>query len=107
VAIGLNEFNNELLRSIAQTDRLTHLLEGPAQIVLSGGDVGSSQCRCRIHYRNKTARFTAHFTAIVQQPKSTTRTANFEIGRQKFADHEVSNWLEQSIGEEVCRLTAA
>jgi hypothetical protein len=96
--------HNELLRSIAQTDRLTHLREGPAQIVLSGGHVGSGQRRCRIHYRNKAARFAPR---LCSEPKSTTRTANFEIGLQKFADHEVSNWLEQSTGEKDRRLTAA
>jgi hypothetical protein len=51
-------------------------------------------------YRNKTARFADHFTAIVQRTGKHNQYgdvfANFEIGRERFSNHEVSGWLEQS-----------
>jgi hypothetical protein len=62
-------------------------------------------------YRNKAARFAEHFTAIVQRTGKHNQNgdlfANFEIGRQNLANHEVSNWLEQSTGDKDRRLTAA
>lgn len=62
-------------------------------------------------YRNKAARFADHFTAIVQRTGKHNQNgdlfANFEIGRQKFLNHEVSEWLEQSAVEARRQPTAA
>jgi hypothetical protein len=62
-------------------------------------------------YRNKAARFAEYFTAIVQRTGKHSQNgdlfANFEIGRQNLANHEVSNWLDQSTGDKDRRLTAA
>jgi hypothetical protein len=62
-------------------------------------------------YRNKAARFSDHFTAIVQRTGKHNQNgdlfANFEIGRQKFLNHEVSEWLEQSAVEARRQPTAA
>jgi hypothetical protein len=48
--------------------------------------------------REKVARFADHFTAIVQRTGKHSQTgdlyASFEIGRQEFSNHELSNWLE-------------
>jgi hypothetical protein len=55
-------------------------------------------------YRNKAARFADYFTAIVQRTGKHNQNgdlfANFEIGRSSFSNHEVSGWLEQSIGDD-------
>jgi hypothetical protein len=62
-------------------------------------------------YRNKAARFAEYFTAIVQRTGKHNQNgdlfANFEIGRQKFLNHEVSAWLEQSTAEARPQPTAA
>lgn len=62
-------------------------------------------------YRNKTARFADHFTAIVQRTGKHNQSgdlfANFEIGRAKFLNHEVSAWLEQSTATARPQPTAA
>jgi hypothetical protein len=62
-------------------------------------------------YRNMVARFADHFTAIVQRTGKHNQNgdlfANFEIGRERFSNHEVSGWLEQSAGVGDRRLTAA
>lgn len=62
-------------------------------------------------YRNKAARFTDHFTAIVERTGKHNQNgdlfANFEIGRQKFLNHEVSEWLERSAAEARRQPTAA
>jgi hypothetical protein len=51
-------------------------------------------------FRNKAARFTDHFTAIVQRTGKHSQSgdlfANFEIGQQNLPNHELSNWLERS-----------
>jgi hypothetical protein len=50
--------------------------------------------------RGTVARFADHFTAIVQRTGKHSQLgdlyANFEIGRQQFANHELSGWLEDS-----------
>jgi hypothetical protein len=62
-------------------------------------------------YRNNAARFADHFTAIVQRTGKHNQNgdlfANFEIGRPKFLNHEVSEWLEQSTAGARGRATAA
>jgi len=62
-------------------------------------------------YGNRTARFADHFTAIVQRTGKHSQYgdlfANFEIGRKSFSNHEVSGWLEQSVGDRDRRLSAA
>ena len=62
-------------------------------------------------YRNKAARFADHFTAIVQRTGKHNQNgdlfANFEIGRERLSNHEVSGWLEQSASDRDRRLTAA
>ena len=62
-------------------------------------------------YRNLAARFADHFTAIVQRTGKHNQNgdlfANFEIGPQNLANHEVSNWLEQSCFDKPHPLTAA
>jgi hypothetical protein len=48
----------------------------------------------------KTARFADHFTAIVQRTGKHNQNgdlyANFRIGKQKFLNYELSDWLETS-----------
>lgn len=60
-------------------------------------------------HRNKTARFADHFTAIVQRTGKHNQNgdlfANFEIGRNSLPNHEVSSWLEQTIGDRSRRLS--
>lgn len=50
--------------------------------------------------REKLTRFADHFTAIVQRTGKHSQIgdlyANFEIGREKFSNHELSGWLEDS-----------
>jgi len=62
-------------------------------------------------YRNKVARFAEYFTAIVQRTGKHNQNgdlfANFEIGRKSLSNHEVSGWLEQSIGDRDRRLSVA
>src|SRR5205823_600417 len=62
-------------------------------------------------YRNKAARFADYFTAIVQRTGKHNQNgdlfANFEIGHKSLSNHEVSGWLEQSIGERDRRLSVA
>ncbi len=62
-------------------------------------------------YRNKAARFADYFTAIVQRTGKHNQNgdlfANFEIGRKGLSNHEVSGWLEQSIGDRDRRLSVA
>jgi hypothetical protein len=62
-------------------------------------------------YRNMNARFADHFTAIVQRTGKHSQNgdlfANFEINRENLANHEVSDWLDQSTREKDHRLTAA
>ena len=62
-------------------------------------------------YRNKAARFADHFTAIVQRTGKHNQNgdlfANFEIGRPRFLNHEVADWLEQSAFSARRRPTAA
>ena len=52
-------------------------------------------------FGKEAARFTDHFTAIVQRTGKHNQNgdlyANFKIGRQKFQNHELSNWLEMSV----------
>ena len=62
-------------------------------------------------YRNMTASFADHFTAIVLRTGKHNQNgdlfANFEIGRERFSNHEVSGWLEQSASGRDRSLTAA
>ena len=62
-------------------------------------------------YRNMSARFADHFTAIVQRTGKHIQNgdlfASFEIGRDRFSNHEVSGWLERSAGDMDRSLTAA
>ena len=62
-------------------------------------------------YRNMAARFADHFTAIVQRTGKHNQSgdlfANFEIGHERFSNHEVSGWLEQSASDTDRSLTAA
>jgi hypothetical protein len=48
--------------------------------------------------REKLARFSDHFTAIVQRTGKHSQVgdlyASFEIGQQQFSNHELSGWLE-------------
>ncbi len=50
--------------------------------------------------REKRVRFADHFTAIVQRTGKHSQVgdlyASFEIGRQRFSNHELSGWLENS-----------
>lgn len=54
-------------------------------------------------YRNKAARLSDYFTAIVQRTGKHNQNgdlfANFEIGRRSLSNHEVPDWLEQSVGQ--------
>ena len=51
-------------------------------------------------YRNEVARFSDHFTAIVQRTGKHSQVgdlyANFAIGRQQFSNDELSGWLEKA-----------
>lgn len=62
-------------------------------------------------YRNKSARFADHFTAIVQRTGKHNQNgdlfANFDIGRKSLYNHEVSNWLENSMGRPDSSLSPA
>jgi hypothetical protein len=62
-------------------------------------------------FRNKAARFADHFTAIVQRTGKHNQNgdlfADFEIGRQSFSNHEISEWIDQMTGDKVGQLTAA
>jgi hypothetical protein len=62
-------------------------------------------------YHNMAARFADHFTAIVQRTGKHNQNgdlfANFEIGCERFSNHEVSRWLEQSASNTDRSLTAA
>jgi hypothetical protein len=106
VAIELNEFNNELLRSIAQTDRSRISGKDPQLFYrVAMSDPVNADAEFIIATRRRASPGIS--PRLCSEPKSTTRTADFEIGRQNLANHEVSNWLEQSIGEKDRRLTAA
>jgi hypothetical protein len=58
-------------------------------------------------YRNKAARFSDHFTNIVQRTGKHSQVgdlyANFEIDQQEFSNDEVSGWLEKSLFQQVSR----
>jgi hypothetical protein len=62
-------------------------------------------------YRNKAARFADYFTAIVQRTGKHNQNgdlfANFEIGSKSFPNHEVADWVEQSVGDRDRRLSVA
>jgi hypothetical protein len=62
-------------------------------------------------YRNTAAPFADHFTAIVQRTGKHNQNgdlfANFEIGHERFPNHEVLGWLEQSASKADRSLTAA
>jgi len=62
-------------------------------------------------YRNKAARFADYFTAIVQRTGKHNQNgdlfANFEIGSKSFPNHEVADWVEQSVSDRDRRLSVA
>jgi hypothetical protein len=64
-----------------------------------------------IVFRNKSARFADYFTAIVQRTGKHNQYgdlfANFEIGRKSLSNHEVSGWIELSMGAGDHRLSVA